>query len=83
MRFLVRVFIVTLLVAAAAGAHAANLTIGHGVVMHAYGANPEFFAFMRSMDAYKKALTADNATLLIEPDSSFFDYLRTIAPGPK
>ena len=32
------------------------------VLAEAYGADPEFFAFMRSMDAYRGALTADNAT---------------------
>ncbi len=51
------------------------------VLAASYGANPEFFAFMRSMDAYKKALKSDNATLLIEPDSTFFDYLRTPDPS--
>ena len=51
------------------------------ILADAYGADPEFFAFMRSMDAYKKALKADNATMLIEPDSSFFDYLRSPDPS--
>jgi membrane protease subunit HflC len=53
----------------------------NGILADAYGVNPEFFAFMRSMDAYKKALKADNATMLVEPDSSFFDYLRTPDPN--
>jgi modulator of FtsH protease HflC len=53
------------------------------ILAEAYGADPEFFAFMRSMDAYRKSMTADNATLLIEPDSAFFDYLRSPRPdGP-
>ncbi len=50
------------------------------VLAEAYGANPEFFAFMRSMDAYKGALTKDNATLMIEPGSAFFDYLDSPEP---
>ena len=35
---------------------------------------------MRSMDAYRGALTADNATLMVEPDSAFFDYLHSPEP---
>jgi hypothetical protein len=29
------------------------------------------------MDAYKASLTSDNATLMVEPDSAFFDYLHS------
>jgi membrane protease subunit HflC len=47
------------------------------ILAESFGADPEFFAFMRSMDAYRKALTGDNATLMVEPDSAFFDYLRS------
>jgi membrane protease subunit HflC len=47
------------------------------ILAEAYGADPEFFAFMRSMDAYRTALTSDNTTLMIEPDSAFFDYLHS------
>lgn len=50
------------------------------ILADAYGADQEFFQFMRSMDAYKKSLRSDNATLLLEPDSAFFDYLRTPEP---
>ncbi len=32
---------------------------------------------MRSMDAYRAALTAENATLMVEPQSAFFDYLHS------
>ncbi len=57
------------------------------ILAEAYGADPEFFAFMRSLDAYRGALTSDNATMMIEPDSAFFDYLhspdaRGSAPEP-
>ncbi len=50
------------------------------ILAEAYGADPEFFAFMRSMDAYKNALTANNATVMVEPDSAFFDYLHSPEP---
>jgi membrane protease subunit HflC len=47
------------------------------ILAEAYGEDQEFFSFMRSMDAYRNALKGDNTTLMIEPDSSFFDYLRS------
>ena len=47
------------------------------ILAEAFGANPEFFAFMRSMEAYKTALTAENATLMVEPGSAFFEYLNS------
>ena len=50
------------------------------ILAEAYGADPEFFAFMRSMDAYRGSLKADNATMLVEPDSAFFDYLHSPEP---
>lgn len=50
------------------------------VLAEAYGADEEFFAFLRSMDAYKNALKGDNTTLMLEPDSAFFHYLRSPDP---
>jgi len=43
----------------------------------AFGRDEEFFAFYRSLRAYEKALTGENATLVISPDSEFFEYLKT------
>jgi membrane protease subunit HflC len=43
----------------------------------AYGKDPEFFAFYRSMRAYERALKGENSTLVISPDSEFFDYLKS------
>jgi membrane protease subunit HflC len=54
------------------------------ILAEAYGADQEFFAFLRSMDAYKASLKGDNATLMVEPDSAFFDYLHSpTARAPK
>ena len=50
------------------------------ILAEAYGADEEFFAFLRSMDAYKNALKAGNTTLMLEPDSDFFHYLRSPEP---
>lgn len=52
----------------------------NSILADAYGADQEFFQFLRSMDAYKKSLHGNNATLVMEPDSTFFDYLRTPTP---
>lgn len=46
----------------------------------AFSRDQEFFAFYRSLQAYGKALTGDNSTLVITPDSEFFDYLGSQEP---
>lgn len=43
----------------------------------AYGRDPEFFAFYRSLQSYEQALRGENSTLVINPDSEFFDYLKS------
>jgi len=40
----------------------------------AFGADPEFFAFYRSMEAYKVALGSGDTTMVLSPDSEFFRY---------
>lgn len=42
----------------------------------AFGRDPEFFAFYRSMEAYRKALQPDGTTMVLSPDSDFFLYFR-------
>ncbi len=49
----------------------------NAVFAEAYGRDPEFFAFYRSLSAYEQSLTADNSTLVISPDSEFFDYFKS------
>jgi modulator of FtsH protease HflC len=39
-------------------------------------ANPEFYAFYRSMQAYERALGKTNDVLVLSPDSEFFKYMR-------
>jgi membrane protease subunit HflC len=41
----------------------------------AYQRDPEFYAFMRSLNAYKNAFANKGDILLVEPDSEFFKYL--------
>jgi membrane protease subunit HflC len=40
----------------------------------AYGANPEFFDFYRSMQAYQAGLKPGTTRMLLSPDSEFFRY---------
>lgn len=40
----------------------------------AFSADPEFFLFYRSMQAYRKSLETDDTTLVISPDSGFFKF---------
>jgi membrane protease subunit HflC len=43
----------------------------------AYEVNPEFFAFYRSMEAYKQSFRNKSDVLVLEPTSEFFRYLRS------
>lgn len=42
----------------------------------AFSRDPEFFEFYRSLTAYSRALQGSNSTLVLSPDSEFFDYLQ-------
>ena len=44
------------------------------IYANAYGENQEFYAFYRSMTAYREALANSNDVLVLEPDSEFFRY---------
>ena len=43
----------------------------------AYNQDPEFYAFSKSMDAYRHTM-GDNTRLVISPDSPFYKYLKTL-----
>ena len=52
------------------------------ILAEAYGRDPEFFAFIRSLAAYEASLQGSNSSIVMQPDSEFFDYLRSDqAPG--
>jgi len=55
----------------------------NNIFAQAYGADPEFFSFYRSLQAYERAIQAGNSTMVITPDSDFFNYLGTVAGRPK
>lgn len=48
------------------------------IFAEAYGKDPDFFAFYRSMLAYDEALKQDDTTLVLTPSSPFFRYF--VAP---
>ena len=47
----------------------------------AYGQDPEFFAFTRSLTAYQSALPGENTSIILSPDSEFFRYFKAQDPG--
>jgi modulator of FtsH protease HflC len=41
-----------------------------------YTKDPEFYSFLRSMDAYKASFNSKSDVLVVEPDSDFFRYMK-------
>ncbi len=48
----------------------------------AYGQDPDFFSFYRSMQAYRDALGGNNTTVVLSPNNDFFRYFGGGAGGP-
>ncbi|MBI3148730.1 MAG: protease modulator HflC [Betaproteobacteria bacterium] len=47
----------------------------------AYGQNPEFYAFYRSLEAYRGSFRSKNDVLVLEPNAEFFRYLKSPGGG--
>jgi membrane protease subunit HflC len=47
----------------------------------AYGKNPEFYAFYRSMDAYKQSFANKSDVMVLQPNSDFFRYMKSSRGG--
>lgn len=43
----------------------------------AFGANPEFYAFYRSLEAYRQSFHSRADTLIVDPSSEFFKYMKS------
>ena len=60
----------------------ADITRGEGdaqavqIFANAISADPEFYSFQRSLDAYRKILEA-NSTVVLPPDSDLFEFLQS------
>ena len=58
----------------------AEITRGQGdgeknrIFAEAFGQDPDFFAFYRSMSSYSASLKGENTTVILSPDSDFFRY---------
>ncbi|KZN66134.1 protease modulator HflC [Pseudoalteromonas luteoviolacea] len=46
------------------------------IYAQAYNQDPEFFGFIRSLEAYKKTFTSKSDVMVLSPDSEFFDYMK-------
>ncbi|MCH2094086.1 MAG: protease modulator HflC [Rhodobacteraceae bacterium] len=49
----------------------------NAIFADAFGADQEFFEFYRSLTAYQRSLQSNNSTLVMAPDSEFFNYLKS------
>lgn len=49
----------------------------------AFGQNPEFYAFYRSLEAYRASFRSRSDVLVIEPNAEFFKYLKSTGKGGK
>ena len=49
----------------------------NAIFAEAFGADPEFFEFYRSLAAYRMSLKSGNSTMIMSPNSEFFDYLKS------
>ncbi len=47
----------------------------------AFGENPEFYAFYRSLEAYRQSLGSKNDLLVVDPSADFFKYLKNGSRG--
>ncbi len=49
----------------------------------AFEANPEFYAFYRSLEAYRQSFKGKSDVLVLDPNSEFFRYFRNSGKGGK
>ena len=48
------------------------------ILGEAFSRDPDFFAFYRSMQAYVSAIDSGDTTMILSPDSEFFEYFNKI-----
>ncbi len=51
------------------------------IYANAYNKDPEFYAFYRSIDAYRKSMGKSGDILVLDPDNDFFRYLNDRGGG--
>ena len=47
----------------------------------AFNRDPDFYAFYRSLEAYRNSFKNKSDVIVVEPNSDFFKYMRSVAPG--
>jgi len=52
------------------------------IYAQAYGANPEFYAFYRSLEAYKASFRGKSDVMVLDPNGEFFRYFRGQGGNP-
>lgn len=53
--------------------------VAAGIFAEAFGANPEFYAFTRSLNAYRTSFAGKDDMILLDPESDFFRYFKDSA----
>jgi membrane protease subunit HflC len=53
------------------------------IYARAFNQNPEFYAFYRSLDAYRSSFRNRSDILVLDPNSEFFRYFRNLGKGSK
>nr|WP_171165946.1 protease modulator HflC [Usitatibacter palustris] len=51
------------------------------IYAEAFGKNPEFYSFYRSLEAYRASLRSKSDVMVLEPSSDFFKYLKSPGRG--
>jgi modulator of FtsH protease HflC len=51
------------------------------IYAQAFGQNPEFYAFYRSLEAYRGSFKNKSDIMVVEPNSDFFKYMKSIGRG--
>lgn len=54
----------------------------NAIFAEAYGRDEEFFEFYRSLNAYTRALQGGNSSMVLSPNSEFFNYLKSPNGAP-
>ena len=47
----------------------------------AFNQNPEFYAFYRSLEAYRNSFQSKSDVIVVEPNSDFFKYMKSVGKG--
>ena len=53
------------------------------IYAQAFGQNPEFYAFYRSLEAYRNSFKNKGDVIVVEPNSDFFKYMKSLGRGEK